>query len=101
MDALRAREASELRLSVAEMGLDADGAGAAGDLLRRDAGEHEGLRDHGQALQGLVRAVPRERAGGVLQLDQVLEDTCCRLRQRPEELHGLQQVAAGLAAIEG
>ena len=42
--------------------LDAEGAGPAGDLLRRDAGQLEGVRDHGQALEGLVRAVPRERA---------------------------------------
>ena len=32
-------------------------AGAAGDLLRRDAGQQEGVPDHGQALEGLVRAV--------------------------------------------
>ena len=60
--------------TVDEVGLDAEGAGAAGDLLRRDAGQHEGLRGHGPAQQGLVRAVPRQRAGVVLQLDQVLED---------------------------
>ena len=34
VDALVAREASELRVHVDEVGLDADGAGAAGDLLR-------------------------------------------------------------------
>ena len=44
---------------VDQVGLDAEGAGPAGDLLRRDAGEHEGVQDHGPAVQGLVRPVPR------------------------------------------
>ena len=44
-------EASELRVHVDEVGLDAEGAGAAGDLLRRDAGQPEGLPDHGQAVK--------------------------------------------------
>src|SRR5207245_6002190 len=44
VDALRAREASQLRIHVAEVDLDAEGAGRAGDLVRRDAREHEGDR---------------------------------------------------------
>jgi len=32
------------------------------ELLRETPGEQQGVRDHGQAVQGLVRAVPRERA---------------------------------------
>ena len=72
------REAPELRLHVDEVDLDAEGAGAAGDLVRRDAGQHEGLPVHGQTPEGLVRAVPRERAGVVLRLDQVLEDADAR-----------------------
>ena len=43
-------EASELCRLVDQVGLDAEGAGSAGDLLRRDAGEHEGVPDHGQAV---------------------------------------------------
>ena len=78
-----------------------EGAGAAGDLLRRDAREHEGVRRHGQALEGLRRAVPLRRLRGVLQLDQVLEDAGGRLRQRQERLHGLHAVATGVDADEG
>ena len=74
VDAVGEGEAPELRVPVDEVGLDAEGAGAAGDLLRRDAGEHEGLRGDGQAAEGLVCAVPRRCAGVVLRLDQVLED---------------------------
>src|SRR4051812_17844668 len=59
------------------------------------------MRDHGQVVQGLVRAVPRERAAQVLQAGVLLEDADRRLRQRPEELHGLHEVAAGLDAAEG
>ena len=52
-------------------------------------------------VQGLVRAVPRERAARVLQADPLLEDADRRLRQRQEELHGLHEVAAGLDAAQG
>ncbi len=52
-------------------------------------------------LQGLVRAVPRERAAQVLQADPLLEDADRRLRQRQEELHGLHEVAAGLDSAQG
>ena len=62
------------------MGLDTQGAGSAGDLLRRDTGKHEGVSDHGQALEGRLRAIPRQRFGRVLQLDQVLEDAGKELR---------------------
>ena len=94
-------EASELHVQVDGVGLDAEGAGAAGDLLRRDAGEREGVSDHGQALPGLRRAVPLRRVAEVLQLDQVLEDAGGRVRQRQERLHGLHAVAASLDADEG
>src|SRR5205807_2764675 len=101
VDALRAREASELLVPVAEVDLDAEGAGRAGDLVRRDAGEYEGVHVDEQALEGLVRAVPRQRAREVLQLDQVLEDAGRRLRERQERLHGLHEVAAGLDTAQG
>ena len=52
-------------------------------------------------VQGLVRAVPRERAARVLQADPLLEDADRRLRQRPEGLHGLHEVAAGLDPAQG
>src|SRR5690349_11439766 len=55
----------------------------------------------GQALEGLVRPVPRERAAQVLQADLFLEDADRRVRQRQERLHGLHEVAAGLDAAEG
>ena len=48
-------------------------------LLRRDAGQHPGLRDHGQAAEGRVRRVPRQRARVVLLDHQVLEDAAADL----------------------
>ena len=101
VDALGEREASELRVHVDEVGLDAESAGAAGDLLRRDAGEHEGVRSDGHAVSWIRSAVPLRRLAGVLQLDQVLEDADRRLRQRQERLHGLHEVAAGVDTDEG
>ena len=46
----------QLRLQVDGLHHDAAGAGRAGRLLRRDAGQLAGLPDHGQAPEGLVRA---------------------------------------------
>src|SRR5204863_7602523 len=65
-------------------------------LLRRDAREHEGVRRHEQAVQGLMRAIPRQRPGRLLQIDQVLEDADEGLWQRPEQLRQLLEVAASL-----
>ena len=88
-------------IQVAGVDLDAEGAGPAGDLLRGDPGQLEVLRDHEHALEGIVRAVPRQRSAQVLQADPLLEDADRRLRQRPEELHGLHEVAAGLDPAQG
>ena len=44
MDALGARQAPQLRLQVGQLGVEPESAGPAGDVLRRDAGQHEGLR---------------------------------------------------------
>ena len=74
LDGLGAHEEPRLRVQVARLDLDAEGAGAAGDLLRRDAGEQARVRVDGQALQGLVRQVPRGRAARLLQEDLLLED---------------------------
>ena len=74
VDALHEGEAPELRLPVDAVHHPAEAAGPAGDLLRRDAGQQEGVQGDGPARQGLVRAVLRQQAGGVLPLDQVLED---------------------------
>src|SRR5207248_8835499 len=93
-------EEPRLRVQVARLDLDAEGAGGTGDLLRRDAGQHEGVRVDEQALEGLLRAVPRERAARVLQADLLLEDADRGVRQRPERLHGLHEVAAGLDAAQ-
>ena len=94
LDALGSRQAPQLRLQMGELGLQAAGPGAAGDLLRRDAGQHQGLRLHGRNPEGLLRGLPRERAGRLLRLDQVLEDPRAGMRQRSDELHGLQRLAA-------
>ena len=50
------------------------GPGAAGRHLRRDAGQQARLPVHGQAAGGVVRGVPRQRAGQLLRLDQPVED---------------------------
>ena len=42
--------------------------------------------DHGQAPEGLVREVPRQRSARVLQADLLLEDADRGVRQRPERL---------------
>ena len=49
------RAAPELRLQVDAVGLDAQGAGRTGHLLRRDAGQLPGVPDHEQAAGGRVR----------------------------------------------
>src|SRR5262249_35605528 len=101
VDDLGEDEEPRLRHEVAVVDLHAEGAGPAGDLLRRDAGQLEGVRHHEQAVEGLVRAVPRQRSAAVLQADPLLEDAHCRLRQRSEGLHGLHEVAAGLDTAQG
>jgi spermidine/putrescine-binding protein len=80
VDAVGEGEAPELRVPLDAARVDAEGAGAAGDLLRRDAGEPEGVPDHGQAVGGLGLAVPLRRFGCVLPLDPVLEDAGGGLR---------------------
>src|ERR1051326_439378 len=57
--------------------------------------------DHEQAVAGLRRAVSLRRVGGVLQLDQVLEDPGREVRQRPEQLRRLHEVATGLDTAQG
>ncbi len=99
--ALHEGEAPELRLPVDAVHHPAEAAGPAGDLLRRDAGQQEGVQGDGPDRQGLVRAVLRQQAGGVLPLDQVLEDARDRLRQRAEELHGPAGLDHGLDAGQG
>ena len=62
LDARDQGAAPELRLHVDEVHQHAAGPGAAGRLLRRDAGQQAGLPVHGQAAGGVVRGVPRQRA---------------------------------------
>ena len=96
LDDLDEGEAAELRRHVDQVGVDPEGAGRTGALVRRDAREQEGVPVHEQAREGQLHQVAPERAGGVLQLDQVLEDARRELRQRQDELHGLHEVAGGL-----
>src|SRR4029079_4838380 len=86
----------ELRLCLVPLHLQSEGAGVAGGDLGRDSGQQARLSLHEPALSGLLRGVSRERAGVVLRVHQVLEDACCRLWQRPEELHGLLAVGQGV-----
>ena len=54
--------ASELRLQVDAVRDDAQGRGAAGARLRRDAGQPARVPVHGQDPEGLVRGLPPERS---------------------------------------
>ena len=97
VDARRKGSASELRLQVDAVRDDAQGRGAAGARLRRDAGQPARVPVHGQAPEGLVRGVPPERAGVLLQQDQVLEDAGPAVRLAEEQrLYGLQRLGAGV-----
>ena len=101
VDALVESEASQLRLHVDGVHHVPEGAGPAGDVLRRDAREQEGLRADEQAREGLLQAVLRRLARVVLPVDQVLEDAGRRLWQRSEELHRPPGLDDGLAASKG
>ncbi len=57
VDAVVEGEAPELRLQVDAVHHQAEAAGPAGHLLRRDAGQQEGVRGHEHAREGLVRPV--------------------------------------------
>ena len=94
VDAVRPRERPQLRLQMGQLGVEPESAGRTGALLRRDAGQHEGVPLHGSDPEGLVHEVPRQRAGELLQQHQVLEDAGESLRQRSEQLHGLHRLAA-------
>src|SRR4051794_18929379 len=101
VDAVGEVEERGLRVQVALLDLDAEGAGAAGDRLRRDAGEQARVQGDGQDLQGVVPPVPRGRAARLLQADPFLEDADRRLRQRKARLPGLHEVATGLDVDQG
>ena len=62
VDAVVEGEAPELRLQVDAVHHPAEAAGPAGDLLRRDARQQEGVRGDEHAREGLVRAVLGQRA---------------------------------------
>ena len=97
VDARRKGSASELRVQVDAVRDDAEGRGGAGARLRRDAGQPEGLPVHGQNAEGLVRGLPPERAGVLLQQDQVLEDAGPAVRLDDDaDLHGLQRLGSGV-----
>ena len=72
----------QLRVQVDAVGLDAESAGAAGDLVRRDAREPEGLRGDGQDSRGArARSTTRTRRRRT-STRSVLEDADQRLRRR-------------------
>ena len=95
-------EAPELRLHVDEVGLDAEGAGAAGDLLRRDAGQHEGVPDHGhssrRARASSTTRTRRRRTSDSIKFWKTPVADCGNGKQG---LHGLHEVAAGLDGDQG
>ncbi len=74
LDAGRQGAAPELLLPVAAVHQHAQGAGGAGGELRRDPGQPAGLQLHGPDPEGLLRGVPRQRAGQLLQLHLAVED---------------------------
>ena len=63
-----------------------------GGHLRRDPGQRQGLRLHGQAAGRLLRGVPRQRPGQLPGVDQPVEDAAGDVRQRPERLRALRQL---------
>ncbi len=92
------RATPELRLQVDAVGDHPEGPGPGGRLLRRDSGQHPGLRLHGQDRQGLVRGLSRQRTAELLQDDQVLEDPAGHLRQRQERLRAVPELGGSLDA---
>ncbi len=78
-----------------------EGAGGAGDQLRRDPGQHQGLRGDGVAEPWLMRGLPRQRPGDLLQQHQVLEDAHQHMRRRNRKLHDVRPVAVGLDDDQG
>ena len=86
----------ELRLQVDAVGDHAQGPGAGGRLLRRDARQPAGLPADGQDPEGLVRRLPRQRARVVFQDDHVLEDAAGPVRQRQERLRSVPAMGDGL-----
>ena len=92
-------EHPELHAQVDELHPDAEGAGAGGGVVRRGAGQPQGLRrDHGQDA---LRHVQRQ-GQGVLRQDRVLGDADAQLPRRPRQrLRGLLQVGPGLDRDQG
>ena len=80
----------------------AEGAGRAGRLLRRDAGQHAGLPDHGQAARRAParRTTPTSR-DAYFNIDQVLEDAARALRQRQERLRARSSSGYAWTQITG
>ena len=101
VDALVEGEASELcRVKWYQVRLDARRCRLSRRRLRRDAGRtRRRARMMDKLVQGLVPHVPRQTRRRRTPLDQVLEDAGRRLWQRPEELHGLHEVALSLDDI--
>ncbi len=95
-------EAPELRVPLDEVHHLAGGAGPAGRSLRRDAGQPEGVRVTMDKLSaGSCEQYHADESRVVFGQHQVLEDADRRLRQRRDELHGLQRLAEGLDRDQG
>ena len=101
LDAGHQSAAPQLRLQVDAVGDDPQGPGAAGGLLRRDPGQQAGLPDHGPAPEGLVRRLPRERAGGLLPDHQVLEDPLAQCGNGKNDCVPFQQWVTAWTQITG
>ncbi len=99
VDALVGGSASELHVPVDELRALAEGPGADRGVLRRGAGQPEGLRLHQRPE--VLRQVPRRRHG-VLEARLLLEHPARRLRRRPRrDVHGLQRLGLGLDRDQG
>ena len=81
VDALDEGEAPELRVPLAELRLDGEGAGAAVDRLRRDTGQQEGVPVMDAIEPASCASYRANGPEALLPVDRALEDSARRLRQ--------------------
>ena len=101
VDAVGERQAPELRLRWMQWISTPRVQAAAGDLVRRDAGQHEGLPVHGQNPEGRVREVPRQRTGLATSTRSASGRRRPKTAGRQPGLHGLHDLAAEVDGDEG
>ena len=99
LDGLVEDEPSQLRVRLAELDREPEGAGPGRGVVRRGARQPEGVRLHGP---GLLRPVPRD-GRGLCQEDLVLDDAHLAVPGRSDrrDVHGLQRLDRRLDRGQG